>query len=669
MKRISPVLVLLLAAGCANAGISDWLNPFRMFGGKPPPGAATAPLLEGFSTVPADQGIGGPVNFISSLIHPILDLQRVILMMGSSLVSHLALPILQAIPQILTPSQRLLARDHIPLQRSRAPPPQHAAASSPINGPPQDSPDGSPLGYGDFSQLANGPSGNDYEGNGPPSPQGPISGAPQRHRGPPPGYRGRPGGRGRSAGQPDPHNLTILNKEDQVQITKDMEGPHQAHLTPITSNRGPSGQPSGPPPGFGGGPGQGSDAPFFASSPGANAGPFGNRPDQDRSPFQGGPQQSSPFGQGPSEGIFGPSEGAPQQQGPGGPGPGNGNGPQSFFGANGNDYPEQFEGGSRETREPHPQQNPQGPDFRPQPNGPPQGLPGFGDLSSLNDSPGEQSPGFYGALHNTEGGQQQGSGAPNFFNQQQQQPGAAPSSIGGPGGPPQGSPYLNSHQGPSPYGHHGGPAQNNGPQYAPRPRKPPIRLGLRNPLAAAFQSSASNVPAYSHSHNNHGGGPLMMSASGAKPSIIPGPKLARSLLRPFIRKPGGILPLSSPRDPNYRRMSLSPSNMSPVTAQFEPDTAASGGLNGGYGDVGLSPNGDRILYHVSGHSGPHSYRFGFDTGKGYNRIFRFEEKDGKGYVTGKYGFYDKSGKLNIINYQAHPKHGYHAERGHSHGHY
>lgn len=50
----------------------------------------------------------------------------------------------------------------------------------------------------------------------------------------------------------------------------------------------------------------------------------------------------------------------------------------------------------------------------------------------------------------------------------------------------------------------------------------------------------------------------------------------------------------------------------------------------------------------------------------YNRLFRFEEKDGKGYVKGKYGFYDKHGKLQVIKYEAHPKHGFHAERAQSH---
>lgn len=48
----------------------------------------------------------------------------------------------------------------------------------------------------------------------------------------------------------------------------------------------------------------------------------------------------------------------------------------------------------------------------------------------------------------------------------------------------------------------------------------------------------------------------------------------------------------------------------------------------------------------------------------YNRMFRHEEKDGNGLVKGKYGFYDKNGKLHVVNYSAHPKGGFQAEREH-----
>ena len=45
----------------------------------------------------------------------------------------------------------------------------------------------------------------------------------------------------------------------------------------------------------------------------------------------------------------------------------------------------------------------------------------------------------------------------------------------------------------------------------------------------------------------------------------------------------------------------------------------------------------------------------------YNRQFRYEERTAEGYVKGRYGFYDKYGKLHVVNYSADPIHGFHAE--------
>lgn len=70
---------------------------------------------------------------------------------------------------------------------------------------------------------------------------------------------------------------------------------------------------------------------------------------------------------------------------------------------------------------------------------------------------------------------------------------------------------------------------------------------------------------------------------------------------------------------------------------------------------------DRLSFHIQGHDGPHSYRYGYDTGHGYNRQFRYEERDGKGYLKGRYGFFDKYGKLQVTNYSADPYEGFHAE--------
>ncbi|XP_063233995.1 uncharacterized protein LOC134537465 [Bacillus rossius redtenbacheri] len=77
--------------------------------------------------------------------------------------------------------------------------------------------------------------------------------------------------------------------------------------------------------------------------------------------------------------------------------------------------------------------------------------------------------------------------------------------------------------------------------------------------------------------------------------------------------------------------------------------------------AGLGPGHDRVEFQMYGHRGPHSYKFGFDTGKGHNRQFRFEERDPDGHVKGHYGFYSKDGKLQVISYSAHPQHGFHAD--------
>ncbi|CAG9814514.1 unnamed protein product [Phaedon cochleariae] len=78
-----------------------------------------------------------------------------------------------------------------------------------------------------------------------------------------------------------------------------------------------------------------------------------------------------------------------------------------------------------------------------------------------------------------------------------------------------------------------------------------------------------------------------------------------------------------------------------------------------------SPAGERLQFHMAGHDGPLSYKWGYDTGKGHNRQFRFEEKDKEGVVKGHYGYYDKQGKLQVIHYDAHPLGGFHSENSNS----
>ena len=68
-----------------------------------------------------------------------------------------------------------------------------------------------------------------------------------------------------------------------------------------------------------------------------------------------------------------------------------------------------------------------------------------------------------------------------------------------------------------------------------------------------------------------------------------------------------------------------------------------------------------MSFQIHGQGGPHSYRFGYDTGVGYNRQFRYEERDAAGVLHGRYGYYDQEGKLQIVNYTADPQTGFHAE--------
>ncbi|XP_022918860.2 uncharacterized protein [Onthophagus taurus] len=74
--------------------------------------------------------------------------------------------------------------------------------------------------------------------------------------------------------------------------------------------------------------------------------------------------------------------------------------------------------------------------------------------------------------------------------------------------------------------------------------------------------------------------------------------------------------------------------------------------------LGVRFPGERVQFHMHGHKGPNSYKFGYDTGKGHNRQFRVEERDQNGYVTGQYGYLDKKGKLHMFDYFSDPKGGY-----------
>ncbi|XP_050432405.1 titin-like isoform X2 [Adelges cooleyi] len=72
--------------------------------------------------------------------------------------------------------------------------------------------------------------------------------------------------------------------------------------------------------------------------------------------------------------------------------------------------------------------------------------------------------------------------------------------------------------------------------------------------------------------------------------------------------------------------------------------------------------GERVEFQMHGMGGPESYKFGYDTGKGMNRQFRYEERDSNGHVRGHYGYRDNDGKLQMYNYTSHPQLGYNAQK-------
>lgn len=72
----------------------------------------------------------------------------------------------------------------------------------------------------------------------------------------------------------------------------------------------------------------------------------------------------------------------------------------------------------------------------------------------------------------------------------------------------------------------------------------------------------------------------------------------------------------------------------------------------------------RLAFQIHGQEGPDSYRFGYDTGVGYNRQFRYESRNSQGVTHGRYGYYDQEGKLQIVTYSADPVTGFHADGDH-----
>merc|ERR1711962_1793498 len=95
--------------------------------------------------------------------------------------------------------------------------------------------------------------------------------------------------------------------------------------------------------------------------------------------------------------------------------------------------------------------------------------------------------------------------------------------------------------------------------------------------------------------------------------------------------------------------------------QRDLESAVHAGAAAYNGDVAAP---QRLSFQIHGQDGPHSYRYGYDTGVGYNRQFKYEERDNYGVLHGRYGYYDQEGKLQIVNYSADPQKGFHAEGDH-----
>jgi len=105
-----------------------------------------------------------------------------------------------------------------------------------------------------------------------------------------------------------------------------------------------------------------------------------------------------------------------------------------------------------------------------------------------------------------------------------------------------------------------------------------------------------------------------------------------------------------------------PGAFGPPADQRSIEAAVAAGAAAYHADGHEPPK--RLSFQIHGQEGPNSYRFGYDTGLGYNRQFRYEERDNYGVLHGRYGYYDQAGKLQIVNYHADPHKGFYAEGEH-----
>jgi len=108
--------------------------------------------------------------------------------------------------------------------------------------------------------------------------------------------------------------------------------------------------------------------------------------------------------------------------------------------------------------------------------------------------------------------------------------------------------------------------------------------------------------------------------------------------------------------------SLESESIAAPAEQRDIEAAVAAGAAGYAGESYAEPQ--RLSFQIHGQGGPNAYKFGYDTGVGYNRQFRYEERDNYGVLHGRYGYYDQEGKLQVVNYTADPKTGFHAEGEH-----
>merc|ERR1719270_1271207 len=89
--------------------------------------------------------------------------------------------------------------------------------------------------------------------------------------------------------------------------------------------------------------------------------------------------------------------------------------------------------------------------------------------------------------------------------------------------------------------------------------------------------------------------------------------------------------------------SLESESIAAPAEQRDIEAAVAAGAAGYAGESYAEPQ--RLSFQIHGQGGPNAYKFGYDTGVGYNRQFRYEERDQYGVLHGRYGYYDQEGKL------------------------